>query len=89
MGFEYTGEVKIARENTEKGDAKAELQAHISKARKWLPMSISQVSHGMRPKRFSLDLSAEDVYNLERDLGGEISGPTAVGDKVRQGKNTF
>lgn len=26
---------------------------------------------------------------LERELGGEISGPTAVGDKVRQGKNTF
>ena len=26
---------------------------------------------------------------LERELGGEISGPTAVGDKMRQGKNTF
>lgn len=26
---------------------------------------------------------------LVRDLGGEIRGHTAVGDKVRQGKNTF
>ena len=26
---------------------------------------------------------------LKRDLGGEISGPTAEGDKVRQRKNAF
>lgn len=75
-GFESTDEVRSLRRTQRKEMQRLSSRDIFQKQENGPSMSIPQISHGMRPKKILVrDLSAEDVYNLKRDLGGRSKCP--------------